>query len=66
MLPIYQNYLSFNDEMIAIILALNVMLDNVITSVNVMGNGGLARVFENIWRFRHHSSVKIRHDNRPI
>ena len=50
MLPIYQHYLSFNDEMMTIILALNVVLDNVITSVNVMGNGGLAKVFENLWR----------------
>ena len=49
MLPIYQHYLNFNDEMIAIILALNVILDPIITSTNVMCNGGLAKVFENVW-----------------
>lgn len=49
MLPIYQCYLSFNDEMIAIILALNIILDPIITSCNVMANGGLAKIFENIW-----------------
>ena len=50
MLPIYQHYLNFNDEMIAIILAMNVILDPIVTSSNVMANGGLAKIFENIWR----------------
>ena len=49
MLPIYQYYLNFNDEMIAIILAMNVILDPIVTSGNVMANGGLAKVFENVW-----------------
>jgi len=49
MLPIYENYLSFNSEMIAIILALNVVLDPLITSTNVMANGALCRVFEKVW-----------------
>jgi len=46
MIPIYESYLGFNAEMVAIILALNVVLDPIITSCNVMGNGALARVFE--------------------
>lgn len=50
MLPIYEAYLSFNPEMIAIILAFNVVLDPLVTSSNVMANGALCRVFENIWR----------------
>lgn len=50
MLPIYQTYLDFNDEMIAIILALNVILDPIVTSTNVIANGGMAKIFENIWR----------------
>ena len=49
MLPIYENYLNFNPEMIAIILALNVVLDPLITSCNVMANGALCRVFEKVW-----------------
>ena len=49
MLPIYQHYLSFNDEMIAIMLTMNIILDPIITSCNVMANGGLAKIFENIW-----------------
>ena len=49
MLPIYQNYLNFTDEMLAIILALNVILDPIVTSSNVMANGGLAKIFENVW-----------------
>ena len=49
MLPIYEHYLNFNDEMIAIILAMNAVLDPIITSSNVVSNGGLAKVFENVW-----------------
>ncbi|MCE2993583.1 MAG: dicarboxylate/amino acid:cation symporter [Candidatus Jidaibacter sp.] len=49
MLPIYETYLHFNSEMIALILAFNVLLDPIITSSNVMANGALCRVFERIW-----------------
>jgi len=49
MLPIYETYLNFSGEMIAIILALNVVLDPIITSCNVMANGALCRVFEKTW-----------------
>ncbi|MES2273562.1 MAG: cation:dicarboxylase symporter family transporter, partial [Chlamydiota bacterium] len=49
MLPIYETYLSFNPEMIAIILAFNVVLDPIITCCNVVANGALCRVFEKVW-----------------
>ena len=49
MLPIYETYLNFTPEMIAIILALNVFLDPLITSCNVVANGALCRVFERVW-----------------
>ncbi len=49
MLPLYETYLDFNAEMIAIILALNVFLDPLITSCNVVANGALCRVFERVW-----------------
>ncbi len=49
MLPIYESHLNFNSEMIAIILALNVFLDPIITSTNVIANGALCRVFERLW-----------------
>lgn len=49
MLPIYETYLSFTPEMIAIILAFNVILDPIVTSSNVMANGALCRVFERVW-----------------
>jgi hypothetical protein len=51
MLPIYETYLSFNAEMITIILAFNVLLDPIITSCNVMGNGALCGIFERVWSF---------------
>lgn len=49
MLPIYESYLNFNSEMIAIIVALNVILDPLITSSNVLANGASCRVFERVW-----------------
>lgn len=49
MLPIYEGYLSFNAEMIAIILAFNVILDPLITCTNVIANGALCRVYEKVW-----------------
>jgi Na+/H+-dicarboxylate symporter len=49
MLPIYEAYLNFTPEMIAVILALNVVLDPFITSSNVMANGALCRLFERLW-----------------
>lgn len=57
MLPIYQTYLDFSDEMIAIILAMNVILDPIVTSSNVFANGGLARVFEMIWNLVHRKKI---------
>jgi hypothetical protein len=50
MLPIYESYLDFSPEMIAIILAFNVILDPLVTCSNVMGNGALCRVFERVAR----------------
>lgn len=49
MLPIYEAYLSFNSEMIAIILAFNIILDPLITCSNVVANGALCRIFEKVW-----------------
>lgn len=49
MVPIYESYLGFSGEMIAIILALNVLLDPLITATNVLGNGALCRLFERLW-----------------
>ncbi len=49
MLPIYENYLYFNHEMISVILAFNTLLDPLITSSNVIANGALCRLFEKIW-----------------
>lgn len=49
MLPIYESYLAFTPEMIAIILAFNVVLDPIVTSSNVLANGALCRLFEKMW-----------------
>jgi Na+/H+-dicarboxylate symporter len=50
MIPIYESYLSFNAEMVAIILAFNVILDPIVTCSNVVANGALCKIFEKIWR----------------
>lgn len=57
MLPIYETYLHFTPEMIAIILAFNVLLDPIITSTNVICNGALCQLFEKGWRFGFAKSV---------
>lgn len=50
MLPIYEAYLGFTPEMIAMILAFNVILDPLVTCTNVISNGALCRIFERVWR----------------
>ena len=59
MLPIYESYLSFNTEMLAIILAFNVVLDPIATSMNVLCNGALCRLFELVWTRVPDSSKKL-------
>ncbi len=49
MLPIYETYLHFTPEMIAIILTFNVILDPLVTCSNVVANGALCRIFEKTW-----------------
>ncbi len=50
MIPIYESYLAFNAEMIAIILAFNVILDPIVTCSNVVANAALCKIFEKVWR----------------
>lgn len=42
MLPILEAHLGFNGEMMSLITALYILFDPVITSANVLGNGGLS------------------------
>ena len=53
MLPIYQSYLGFDAEMTALILSLNMLLDPLVTSTNVMANSALCVLFEKVWGFYH-------------
>ncbi|MDR0393075.1 MAG: dicarboxylate/amino acid:cation symporter [Puniceicoccales bacterium] len=48
MLPILQNYLGFNADMLGLITALYVLFDPFITACNVTGNGSLAIIFDKI------------------
>lgn len=51
MLPVYESYLMFNSEMIALILAFNVILDPLVTASNVIANGALCKIYEKVWNF---------------
>ncbi|MBA3813909.1 MAG: dicarboxylate/amino acid:cation symporter [Alphaproteobacteria bacterium] len=48
MLPILETHLGFNAEMMSLITALYILFDPVITSANVLGNGGFAQVMGKI------------------
>lgn len=48
MLPIMQEYLHMSPEMLGIVTALYILFDPIITTCNVLGNGALALIFDNI------------------
>jgi Na+/H+-dicarboxylate symporter len=52
MLPILQQYLGFSPEMLALITALYVLFDPLITACNVGGNGAFAILFDKITRLK--------------
>jgi Na+/H+-dicarboxylate symporter len=67
MVPIYERYLGFTSEMTALIIALNVVLDPLITSSNVLANGALAILFEKVWLFiRPHETNTSGHHEKLI
>lgn len=49
MLPILENCLGFNAEMMSLITALYILFDPVITCANVFGNGGFSMVFSKVF-----------------
>lgn len=66
LLPLYETYLGFTPEMLAILLAINVFFDPIITAANVMANGFLCQIFEQVWVFMngkklHHLEVGENH-----
>ncbi len=54
MLPVLESYLGFNGQMLSLITALYILFDPVITSANVLGNGGFALVIDKMqgWMFK--------------
>ncbi|MDR2780849.1 MAG: dicarboxylate/amino acid:cation symporter [Holosporaceae bacterium] len=50
MLPILQNYLRFDADMLGLITALYILFDSFITACNVAGNGSMAIIFDKITR----------------
>lgn len=51
MLPILENTLGFNSEMLSLITALYILFDPVITCANVFGNGAFAKLIDKIVPF---------------
>jgi len=49
MLPILESHLGFNAEMMSLITALYILFDPVITSANVLGNGGFSMVIGKLY-----------------
>lgn len=48
MLPIMQTYLGLNTDMLALVTALYILFDPIITTCNVAGNGAMAIIFDRI------------------
>lgn len=48
MLPVLEKYLGFEPMMLSLITALYILFDPIITSANVMGNGGFAMLIDKI------------------
>ncbi|WP_266263347.1 cation:dicarboxylate symporter family transporter [Rickettsia hoogstraalii] len=48
MLPILEQYLGFNTNMMSLITALYILFDPVITCANVLGNGAFVKLIDNI------------------
>jgi Na+/H+-dicarboxylate symporter len=46
MLPILEQYLGFNSNMLSLITALYILFDPIITSANVFGNGAFAKMID--------------------
>ncbi|GAB4162570.1 MAG: dicarboxylate/amino acid:cation symporter [Rickettsiaceae bacterium] len=53
MLPILEQYLGFNTEMLSLITALYILFDPIITGSNVLGNGAFARIIDRIISRKH-------------
>jgi Na+/H+-dicarboxylate symporter len=56
MLPILEKYLGFNGEMLSLITALYILFDPVITSANVLGNGGFSVGLDKLELYTHSSA----------
>ncbi len=52
MLPILEQYLKFSPTMLSFITALYILLDPIITSANVMGNGAFTMLFTKLYKSR--------------
>jgi Na+/H+-dicarboxylate symporter len=49
MMPVLQQYLGFNDEMLSLIMMLYILFDALITTANVMGNNVFAILFTKVY-----------------
>lgn len=59
MLPLLENYLGFNAEMLSLITALYILFDPVITSANILGNGAFAKVIDKVLSYVQKSKYQL-------
>jgi Na+/H+-dicarboxylate symporter len=59
MLPILESYLGFTPEMMSLITALYILFDPVITSANVLGNGGFAMLIGKLAKKRDQNRLTL-------
>lgn len=52
MLPILQDHLGFNTDMMSLITALYILFDPIITCANVLGNGAFSKLIDRIMEFK--------------
>lgn len=52
MLPILQDHLGFNTDMMSLITALYILFDPIITCANVLGNGTFSKLIDRIMEFK--------------
>ena len=58
MLPILEAHLGFNAEMLSLITALYILFDPIITSANVLGNGGFSMLIDKLNSFVRGKEIK--------
>lgn len=58
MLPILESHLGFTSDMLSLITALYILFDPVVTCANILGNGAMSKLIDNLMRVRSPQAVQ--------